>query len=105
MIYLMMPCAANGQSGTAEVDTFAVWAEAYRDIRAENIILRNDLANARVDSSSALAIWQSEKSLLQFQIETLEAQFPKWYEKPGLIAVVVAVISVWATLQAVRISF
>jgi len=97
--------AAGEDPAPAKVDTFAVWASAYREIRAENILLRRDLANARVDSVAAATHWQADRAALEFQIEILKDQIPAWYERPGFVAVAVAVVTIFATLQAVQISF
>ena len=103
----MMPSSGSGQNdpAPAKVDTFSVWAEAYRDVRAENIILRRDLANARVDSVASMGHWETDRAALEFQMEILRDQLPRWYEKPGFVAVTVATITVIMLGLALEISF
>ena len=104
MICLGTPSTALAQSGAAKVDSVKVLTDAYRAEKAHNIDLRRELVLAGSDLSRATAHHEADRADWSTREAWLKSMLPKWYEKPVLWVTVTAIITIWATLQAVRVS-
>ena len=91
-------------SQTARTDTVEVFAARIRQLEIENIKVRAELEFARIDSVATARHHATEKAHLEQRISWMKEDAPAFYENPGFVAMVVAIVTVWATLQAVRIS-
>ena len=88
----------------ARTDTVSVFAARIRQLKAERVELIRQISTARIDSIAVERHHAVEVDDLTRRLGWAEDQRPSWYEKPGLIAVVTALVTVWATLQAVQLS-
>ena len=99
---LMTPSTSWSQ--TARTDSVKVMIGGYRSIKAENIDLMRELVHARVDLDRSLKHHQADKEDWATREEWLKSQLPSWYERPLIWVMITAVVTIWATLQAVQIS-
>lgn len=97
------PCASS--AADAPADTTAALVEMIRGLMADKIDLAAQLATAQIDSSAAARHWEIDRQLLQLRIEFLEEQVPRWYERPGFVALASMGVTVLVLGQMVQVSF
>lgn len=95
-------------STVAQVPTTADSLDAAirygRSLEDENIVLRGKLRVARADSIYQARLYALGIADRDRQMEWLEDQLPRWYEKPAVIVPLAVLVTVWATLQIVQLS-
>lgn len=103
MTCLLTPLSASGQNEAA-IDSVQVLTDAYRSVKAENIDLRKELVDIRIENERTGAHCAEDVAMRDQQIEWLRSMLPKWYEKPVLLITATAIITIYAVLKAVQIS-
>lgn len=84
-------------------DTTAVLFARIRQLKLEAIDLMAQIRLARIDSVALERHHKIEIDDLNRRLGWAEDQRLRWYQQPAFVAGLTAIITIWATLQAVQI--